>query len=55
MLLIKKQKHHGNIMILQTFTKEVCHHINCETDKGHGLFWTESSSQLCHISTRQKY
>ena len=28
-------------MILQTFAKDVCHHINCETDGGPGLFWTD--------------
>ena len=47
--------YHGNITILQTFAKAVCYHINCEADVGPGLFWTESSSQFCHISTRQKY
>ena len=46
---------HGNIMILQAFPKELCYHINCETDGGPGLFWTESSSQFCHINTGQKY
>ena len=48
-------KTYGNFMILQTFAKEVCHYISCETDVGPGLFWTESSSQVCHISTGQKY
>ena len=33
-------------MILQMFAKEVCHHINCETNGVPGLFWTESSSQF---------
>ena len=28
------KRYHGNIMILQTFAKDIRHQINCETDGG---------------------
>ena len=54
MLLIEKRKHFIEISrsYKRSQKKSV---ITSETDRGHGLFWAESSPQLCHISTRQKY
>ena len=54
MILIEKRK---QIMEISLFYKRSQKKsvITSETDRAHGLFWTESSSQLCHISTRQKY
>ena len=50
MLLIEKRKH---IMEISRSYKrsQKKSAITAETDRGHGLFWAESPSQLCHIST----
>ena len=54
MLLIEKRKHimETSRSYKRSQKKSV---IKSETDRGHGLFWAESSSQLCHISAGQKY
>ena len=53
MLLIEKRKHTEISRSYKRSQKKSV--ITSETDRDHGRFWAESSSQLCHISTRQKY